>query len=340
MKALVKFKKGLDGLGIQDVPVPEPKEGEVLIQVKACGICGSDIHSMTDERETNMPVILGHEFVGIVSKTNGESNGLKAGDWVTGLPAAYSCGECLHCLRGDTSLCAKRGSIGTHVNGAMAEYLVMPADFCYKVPDHVENKMAFVAAEPLACTVRGVYEKLDVKPGDVAVVSGPGTIGLFTLQALKSRGATVIVSGLPSDKERLDKALELGADAAVDSYEKLEKEVRLRNVEGADIACEASGVTPSIQTCLDITKIHGQILQLGVVWKNVSVFWDQILLKELVVMGTNSSDKSTWDITMKLIADGKVDPAPLISKSVSLDNWKEGFQSVIDKNAYKVIVTP
>lgn len=340
MKALVKYALGEENMGIRDVPIPEPQDGDVLLSIKAVGICGTDIHSMRDERVSNLPVVLGHEFVGVVEKTCGDCGDLKVGDWVTGIPACYGCGTCVYCKRGDVSLCQKRGSIGAQRDGAMAEYMTFKAKYCFKIPEEAPNKLYYAAAEPLACAVRGIYQRLDVNEGDLAVVSGPGTIGLFTLQALKSRGARVIVSGVPADRHRLQKALELGADAVVDSPEALEKEVRERSELGADIVCETSGVAASLSACLKVVRVHGNVLQIGVYGGPVTADINMILKKELNFTGTNSTSVSTWDITMDLLNKGAIKLDPLISLMLPLTKWKEGFQAVIDKSAYKVLLIP
>ena len=342
MKALVKFGKGREGMEIREVPVPQPKEGEVLLKVEAVGICGSDIHAMYDERKVAIPVILGHEFVGSVAQTCGDCGDLKVGDWVTGIPAAYNCGKCKYCEKGEVTICPEHESVGVMRNGGMAEYMVYPAAYCHKVAEDltIDEKQAYAAAEALACTVRGVYERITVNPGDIAVVSGPGTIGLFTVQALKSKGAYVIVSGLPADRHRLDKALEIGADKAVESYEELLAAIREKDPEGADIACEAAGVGPSLNTCLKVVKTHGTILQLGMYGGEIKCDMNQVFAKELFIAGSNSTATATWDTTIELLNSKKVDLNPVISLKLPLDKWEEGFDATINKTAFKVLLIP
>ncbi len=342
MKALVKFGKGREGMAIKDVPVPVPKEGEVLLRVKAVGICGSDIHAMEDKRKIAMPVILGHEFVGEVAKTCGDCGDVKVGDWVTGIPAAYNCGKCRFCKNGEVTLCPEHKSVGVMRDGGMAEYMVYPAAYCLKVANDIpdDKKLSYAAAEPLACTVRGVYERINVRPGDVAVVSGPGTIGLFTVQALKSRGAYVIVSGLPIDRHRLNKALEIGADKAVESYDELVAAIAEKNPEGADIVCEASGAAPSLAVCFKIIRTHGTLLQLGMYGGDINCDFNAIFNKELTVAGSNSTATTTWDITLDLLNSKKVNLDPIISLKLPLDEWEKGFDATIDKSAFKVLLLP
>lgn len=340
MKALVKYGPGQEHMEIRDVPIPVPKEGEILLKIQAVGICGSDIHAMLDQRKTAMPIILGHEFVGIVEETCGDCGDVKVGDWVTGIPACYNCGTCELCKAGEVTLCPDHESVGVFRNGAMAEYMVMPAAFSFRIPDDAPDKIAYAACEPLTCAVRGVYERIDVKPGDVAVVSGPGTIGLFVAQALKSRGAYVIVSGLPQDRHRLDMALRMGADEAVESFDELMAAINRKSPKGADIVCEASGAAQSLDVCLKVVRIHGTVLEVGLFGGPIQVDFNQLFNKELYVTSTNSTATTTWKLTMDLIEQGKVDMRPVISLKLPLEQWKEGFDATLKKTAYKVLLLP
>lgn len=341
MKAIVKFAKGKDGMGLRDVPVPVPREGELLVKVIAAGICGSDIHSMLDERTTIMPVTLGHEYVGEVSKTCGDVGDFKVGDKVVTLPACYSCGECDFCKQGLITLCAKRASIGSHRNGAMAEYVVVPAKYSFKLPEGIEDVTPYALSEPFCCAVRGVYERIDVKKGDVAVVSGPGNIGQFAVQALKARGAYVIMSGLKNDSERLELAKKLGADVTVDNFEDLEKEIKKVNPKGADIVVEAAGHPASLTTCLNVVRTQGTVLVLSFYGGiPVTTRFDTTHEKELTVYASNSTAMSSWEIGLSLLNEGRADLTPLVSLKLPLSEWKRGFEAVVNKEAYKVIFCP
>lgn len=329
-------------MALVEIPTPTPGNGEVLLKIKAVGICGSDIHAMYDKRVTAMPIILGHEFVGTVTQTCGDCGDVKIGDWVTGIPAAYNCGKCQYCEKGEVTICPEHESVGVMRNGGMAEYMVYPAAFCRKIPAEfsTDKKLAYAAAEALACTVRGVYQRINVKKGDVAVVSGPGTIGLFTVQVLKSLGAYVIVSGLKSDHARLQKALEIGADAVAENYEELAAAVYSKKPDGADIVCETAGVGPSLDLCLDVVKIHGTVLQLGMFGGAINCDMNKVFSKELTIVGSNSTANDTWDITMDLLNKGIIDLEAIISHKLPLEKWEEGFDVAINKTAFKVLLVP
>lgn len=341
MKAIVKYALGKDGMGLTDIPEPIPQDGELKVKVLAAGICGGDIHSMLDERITDMPVTLGHEYVGQVVQTCGDVGEFKVGDYVVTLPACYGCGKCKFCKAGLVTLCPDRKSIGTHRNGAMAEYVVVPAKYSFKVPDEVEDKTVYALAEPFNCAVRGVYERIHVHPGDVAVVSGPGPMGQLALQALKTRGAYVIVSGLKTDTARLKLAAELGADAVVDNFEDLKAEVKKINPLGADIVVEAGSHPSSMRACLEIAGTGSTMLVLGTFGgHDITLRFDTTHEKEMSVFASNSTAMSSWEIGMKLMNEGKVNLAPLISMRLPLAEWKRGFEAVINKEAYKVVFCP
>ncbi len=340
MKALVKYARGPEHVEIRDIPKPSPAKGEILMKVLAAGICHSDINSINDQRDVVMPVALGHEYMGIIEELGEGVDQFKVGDYVTGIPACYSCGECVYCKAGEVSVCKQRKSVGTHKNGAMAEYMVCPAKFCFKIPDDEPNKEKYAMAEPFACAVRGVYETIDVHPGDVAVVSGPGTIGLFVIQCLLQRGARVIASGLPGDLPRLEKAVELGAEKYVTNNTELDAYLAEIAPLGADIAVECSGAVPSLDNCLRVAKIHGTILIMGLFPVPVPVDLAKTFTKELKIFSSNSSAMSTWDIVLDLLYSGKVDISFALSLRLPLDEWKKGFQAVIDKSAFKVLLIP
>lgn len=343
MKGLVKYALGMDGVGLQDLPDPVLKEGECKVKVLAASICGSDIHAMRDERSVTMPVVMGHEYVGQIVETCGDTGQLKVGDWVTTLPACYSCGECEMCRAGVVTLCRERKSIGSHRNGAMANFVVVPAKYTYKIPDNActrEQKISYALAEPFACVVRGVYERLDVKEGDTVVVSGPGVMGQMASILFKSRGAYVILSGLPADADKLALAKELGSvDETVTSVEELKAAVCRRNPYGADITCDCTGVTPSLDTCMQVIRPMGFHLQLGMFGGKVPFRLDSFFDREVTYVPSNSSSVSAWKITMELLEKG-VSLEPFVTLQLPLEQWKEAFDAVLEKKVYKAVLLP
>lgn len=306
MRGLVKFARGPEGVALRELPEPVPAEGELKVKVLAASVCGSDIHAVNDERTTVMPVVLGHEYVGQVVET-----------------------------RGDV--------LGFHVNGAMANYLTVPARYSFRLPAEartLEDRLPYALTEPLACVVRGVYEKIRVNPGDTVVVSGPGVMGQFAAQVFKTRGAYVILSGLPQDREKLALARSLGADETVDSPQALEEAVRARNPLGADITCDATGVPASLETCMKVIRPLGVHLQLGMFGGAAPFRLDSIFEREAAYVPSNSTAVTTWPITLDLLARKQVTMSPFLSLRLPLEEWRTAFDAVIHKRVYKALLLP
>ena len=342
MKALVKFAPGAQNVELRDIPEPIPQEGELKVKVLAASICGSDLHAIRDERAINMPLVLGHEYVGQVVETRGDVGDFNVGDWVMTIPACYNCGTCDLCKAGLVTLCLTHRSIGVMAPGAMAEYVVVPAAFSYHVPPTatLEEKIPYALTEPLACTVRGIYEKIHVNPGDTVVVSGPGVMGQMATQVFKSRGAYVILSGLPVDRDKLELGKQLGADITTSTFEELHAAVYARNPAGADITCDTTGVSPSLKSCMEVIRPLGTHLQIGMFGGTVPFRMDYLFDREVTYVPTNSTATTTWPITLQLLEDGKVKLAPLVSRKFPLSQWEEAFGTVIRKEVYKAVLLP
>jgi len=343
MKGLVKYALGMEGVALRELPEPTPKAGELKVKVLAAGICNSDVHAIHDERSVTMPVVLGHEFVGQVVETRGDVGEFQVGDWVTTLPACYSCGQCWLCKEGLVTLCNERKSIGSHRDGAMANYVVVPAKYSFKIPESavtLEEKAIYALTEPLACMTRAAYEKVDVKPGDTVVVSGPGIMGQYAAQLFKSRGAYVIVSGLPADKEKLELAVSLGADDYATSFEELRQKVYAHAPKGADITCDCAGVVPSLDTCTKVIRQMGTHVQVGLFGGKVPFRLDALFDREINYIPSNSSSYSSWKTTLELLREKKVTMAPFASVKLPLEDWEKGLATVLSKTAYKVLLMP
>jgi len=341
MKALVKFAKGREGLEIRDIPKPEPKGNELLIKIMAAGICGTDIHIMNDEFFYIPPVVIGHEYTGVVESMGPEATHFKPGDQVVSLTTPYTCGECRYCRQSLLMLCEKRRSIGYMENGTMAEYMVIPEHLAFKVPENMKGDDVIAIAEPAACATRSVLEQSLLRAGDVAVVSGPGTIGLIVVMLAKIQGAFVILSGLAADAERLKLGKELGADVVVSNPEELNDIVRSHAPDGADVAFECSGVLPSFNTCVNVLRKQGNLAQMGLFGKEIPIFMDDILFKELNLTVNFAQERTSWELLLKLIGQGYMKGlSRLVSDRIPLEKWETGFDKFMNKEGYKIFLTP
>ena len=341
MKAVVKYDTGIGNVGVRDMPEPYPKAGEVKIEVKAAGVCGTDIHIYYDEYKTTPPIILGHELAGVVAEIGAGVTTCQVGDRVTSETYFDTCGVCRYCRGGMPNLCSKRRSIGSIVNGAMTKYVIVPQVNVHQLPESV-GFQAGALTEPLSCVVHGGLIKTKIMPEDVVLVSGPGTIGLLAVQVAKSAQATVVVSGLTQDEKRLELGKELGADYAVnvekqDLFEVLNG---LTGGYGADIVFECAGAGPSAAMCLRAVRKAGQYTQMGLAGKAYSWDMDQVAYKEIKMTGMFATIPDSWTKSLKLMAAGLVNTKALASHVLPVTEWEKAFEMFKNKEGFKIILEP
>lgn len=343
MKALVKYVKGNGNMEIRDIPEPKVGPGQVKIEVKATGICGSDLHIYHDDIAIplNPPVVTGHEFCGVVVEVGEGVTEWKAGDRVTSETAYSFCGKCHYCITGYYNLCNNRKTLGYWYNGAFAKYTVVPQERVHTLPDSIDF-VSGALLEPLACITHAVLELTNITVGDVVLVVGPGAIGLGTLQVAKAQGATVIVSGTSIDIERLKMARELGADYTIDVMEEdLEKFIgELTKGRGVDIVFECSGVARAADDALKVIKKQGQFTQIGLFGKPITIDFEKICFKELKVTGSLGSRWTSWEKAIQLVEQGKVKTKPLVSHQMPITEWEKAFKMFESKEGLKLILTP
>lgn len=329
----------MDGVSLVDIPKPVPKANEVLIKVMACGICGTDLHIIADEYAHTSPVVLGHEFTGTIEECGADVTGFEIGEQVF-LNNINGCGHCHYCKQGDYQMCLEKASIGINLNGGMAEYVVAPADHVFHVPANMQGKDCVALSEPLTCCVRAVIDHTDIEPGDVVLVTGPGAIGQFCAQLAKICGAYVIVSGMPADLPRLELAKKLGADAYATSNEELKALIESRTEFGVDVVLECSGAGPALANALDLVRKEGQITQVGVFGKPITIDLDKMWKKEIRYRSSFATGASSWEKLAKLYAMDALQLEDLISARIPLENYKEAFDMVNRKEGYKVFLVP
>jgi len=341
MRAVVKAAPGVGHVELREVPEPEPGPGQVLIAVRAAGICGTDLHIWHDEFPTRPPVVMGHEVAGEVVAVGPGVERVRLGAAVTSETYFHLCGACRFCRGGRPNLCPERRSIGSAVDGGFAELLVVPERNVRPLPPGLDP-VAGALTEPLACVVHGALELPKVAPGDVAVVAGPGAIGLLTLQVARAAGATVVVLGTAADARRLEVARELGAIATVDVGAADPRAVvdALTGNLGADIVYECSGAGPSALGLLALVRRGGQYAQIGLFGKPVSWDLDQVCYKELAVTGSNASVPSAWDTALRLLGSGEVRTRELVSDVYPLAGWEDAFARFERKDGIKLVLAP
>ena len=343
MKALVKYEKGPGNMEIRDVPEPQPEQGQVKIEVKAAGICGSDLHIYHDDIviAVKPPVVVGHEFSGVIAGLGDGTAGWKTGERVVSELGFEVCGRCYNCLAGFPNLCDSRKSIGYWYNGAFARYIIVPAEGVHRLPDNASFEQGALT-EPLACVVHGVLELTPFAAGDTVLISGPGAIGLMTLQVARAQGAITIVSGVSADQSRLTLARELGADHLIDAEREdaAERVLELTGGRGADVVFECSGNDRAVDAGFSAIRKRGRYTQLGLFGRPISINFERVVSKELKVTGSFGQRRSAWQRALALMAQRKISLGPLVSDVLPLSEWKRAFELFENKEGLKVVLKP
>ncbi|MHB1346599.1 MAG: zinc-dependent alcohol dehydrogenase, partial [Candidatus Humimicrobiaceae bacterium] len=345
MRALQKYDRGKGFVEVRDVEKPVIKrDGDVLIKVKAAGICGTDLHIFDDEFTYYPPVTLGHEFVGVVEETGKNVCNVKTGDRVVSEPHAEACMVCDLCRRGYWQLCSEKRSPGWGQNGAFTDYLTMPAKLLHKIPDNLSDDVAALI-EPLAIAVNYVCERARVIAQETVVVVGAGPLGILCAFAAKENGAgKVIVLGVDADEAvRFPAALELGADRTVNVLKEDAQAVisDLTDCKMADLVIEASGSENGIQTAINSARVLGRLCAVGITGKLlVSVNWDVAQKKALDMYFNFSSNYTSWDRAIAIASNTKRDLAKLVTKKESIENWEKAFADLKSGLGIKTLFIP
>lgn len=343
MQALVKTQKGTGFVELLDVPIPTIGPGEALIEVKACGICGTDVHVLHDEFPYWPPVVLGHEFSGEIVALGPDVNLFHIGDRVVGEPHTQACGHCHLCRTGNIQICKMKRSPGWGIDGAFTRYLKMPERLLHRIPDHVSFETAAVV-EPAANTVHDVIERAKIEAGDFAVVVGPGPIGLLAAMTARAGGARrVVVIGTKQDETvRLTKAREIGFDTLVaGEQDTLEAVLEMTGGIGADLVVECSGSAPGIASAIDLVRKKGRVCAIGLTGKPSIPFpWDKAAFKVCDLIFNLSTSYTCWDRTIHLVASGALPIDKVISHRLRLTEWDHAIAEIEAQRALKVLLIP
>lgn len=344
MQALVKYANEPGAVEIRDMPIPEIGADQVLLQVHAVGICGSDLemyhHLVTFE--VSPPVILGHEFSGIVAEVGSQVTGFNVGDRVVSETAAYVCGECRECRTGSYNLCPRRLGFGVKIHGADAPYVAVRGGILHRVPDNVDLADAALT-EPLCVAYNALAVKSRIKPGDLVVVLGPGSIGLMATQVARLCGASnIVLAGLPQDARRMEIGRKLGATHTVDlSKADIAGLVsELSDGAGADLVVDAAGPSATVALSMELVKRNGQITKIAWGPKPLDISLDPLLAKAVTLQGVFSHTWDTWERALRLQATGQVDLNSMISHRVPLDQWHVAFEALEKGEAVKALIFP
>jgi L-iditol 2-dehydrogenase len=321
-------------LEVRETDVPSPGPGEVLLRVRACGICGTDLHFYHGDLPAMASLSPGHEFAGEIAALGDGVDGFAEGDRVAVEPI-IRCGRCTYCLTGQYQLCPKRVLIGAFHQGALAEYILAPAYTLYRLPDELDFDLgAFV--EPMAVSVHGVHIA-NVGPGDKVLVLGTGTIGLTSIMAARNAGAAEIIATYRHEHQG-KAALNAGADRIIspDDVEPLQS-------ESIDAVIETiGGKAPTLEQALHVVRLGGWISVLGLFTQNVPLNALTLMRKEARIVGgityCRPGHHSDFDVAIKILKQDPERARSLITHTFTLADSPRAFQTAADKSSGSIKV--
>ncbi len=332
-------------LAVQDMPAPRPADDELLIRIKACGICGSDVHGYDGSTGRRIPpLIMGHEAAGIIEAVGSAVTGFSVGDRVTFDSTVY-CGKCFYCQRGLVNLCDNREVVGVSTPsfrrmGAFAEFTTAPARICYKLPDNMPfEHAALIEAVSVAVHATSLTP---ITLNDTVVVVGAGMIGLLTLQAVGLAGAGSVIV-LDVDSTRLALARELGATHTFNSHDDnvIQKILDQTSGRGADVAMECVGTTPAVTLAIDSVRKGGMVTLVGNVAPKVEIGLQSVVTRQIRLQGSCASC-GEYPACIDLMARGAISVEPLITAVAPLEDGISWFQRLYSREPglLKVVLEP
>jgi L-iditol 2-dehydrogenase len=331
-------------LEIADLPSPTPGEGEVLVSVAACGICGSDVHGYDGSSGRRIPpIVMGHEAAGTVTALGDGVRGFAVGDRVT-FDSTIFCGACGNCRRGDVNLCDNRQVLGVSCGefrrpGAFAEYVAVPSRILYRLPESLSFSEAAML-EAVSVALHGV-SLAQVSAGSTALVLGAGMIGLLTLQALHAEGCSrVFVADL--DQTRLKLAKDVGATAVLSSEaDVVEQVMQLTGGVGVDLAIEAVGRNETVKASIESVRKGGTVVLVGNVSPEVTLPLQKVVTRQIRLQGSCASS-GEYPRAIELLASGAIQVKPFITAIAPLEDGPRWFERLYarEPNLMKVILSP
>ena len=344
MKAVVKYDNVAGATEVREVPVPSIGPDDVLVETAYIGICGSDPHMHHNKvsYKVNVPLILGHEFAGVIAEVGANVTGWKVGDRVTSETHADYCGKCVLCRTNNYHVCRERKGYGFQIDGAFAKYVRVPSRILHKVPENVSLKEAALT-EPLCVAYSSLVKHSPLKPGDLVVIIGPGPIGLLCTKIASILGASdIVVVGTDGDDARMEIAKKMGATMTINSSQQDPVPIimGMRDGYGANLVVDAAGFSPTLKLSLDVVRPCGQINKIGWGPGPVGFSLDQLISKAATLQGTFSHNWDVWEKCLVLMGERTVDLGEVITHELPLDQWQKGFDLMETKEGLKIVLTP
>lgn len=323
MKAIQITTPGV--INLIDKEIPVAKEGEALLKVKYCGICGADVASYTGNQPfTTYPRIPGHEFSAEIVSVPENDKGLKSGDIITCNPY-FNCGGCYACKRGIVNACYDNQTMGVQRDGSFQEYITMPVERLIDGKGLSAKELALIEPFSISCHA---LSRAEVKEGDNLLIMGAGPIGLFAMIKAKAMGARVMIADML--ESRLNLAKEYGADMIVNVKKKdlHESALEFTNGNGFDVCVEACGAPETFLSCIDEASHGANIILIGNGKRNTDFLHSIILKKELNIFGSRNAFTKDFEELIDLVASGKVDVMKMVSGIYKKEDAQEAFESL------------
>lgn len=338
MKALVK-KYPKKGIWMEEVPMPKVTENDVIIKIKKTAICGTDVHIYNwdewSQKTIPVPMHIGHEFVGEIVEIGKAVTGLKVGQRVSG-EGHIVCGHCRNCRAGTRHLCINTRGIGVNIPGAFAEYLAMPAVNVFPLPKEISDDEASIF-DPFGNAVHTALSFNLV--GEDVLITGAGPIGIMAGAIAKHVGARKIVI-TDINEYRLDLAKKCGIEHCINVGKEKIKDVmkKIGMTEGFDVGMEMSGNIHAFNDMLDAVRAGAKVALLGLLPKNASINWDNVIFKGLLIKGIYGREMfETWYKMTAMLQSG-LDIKPVITHRFPIKDFEKGFELMASGNSGKIIL--
>ena len=352
MKAVVLCGRGK--VEFRDVPIPEIGDDDILLEIKACGICGSDLHFFFGVRDPLLPepYIIGHEFAGIIAaKGKNVSEYWKIGDRVVSENTGFACGRCSSCDHGNYVACPQRKVFGCHMDGGFTKYVKIPGyllnlhrNCMFHIPDGIPFPEATVL-EPASCAYHALIQKGEFRSGENVVVFGAGALGLMSLQQANIAGAckAIMVGWSNAKKVRFDIAKKYGATHVYAASEEKNLVKKIRKIcgpNGVSVVVDAAG-TPSVtDQAIQIVRNEGVVVRVGMSFENYTGRLDNFALKNVDIRGNKGYNTESWRNSIALAECGKLDLKSIITHTLPLEEYAKGFELARTSDAAKVVLVP
>jgi L-iditol 2-dehydrogenase len=336
--AVINYAPEKGSVEIREIEMPAIGEEDVLLEVANVGVCGSDLHQWTSDHSwpVNYPVVLGHEFGGVIVKKGSRVSKWKEGDRVVSETAAIINPDSPLSRTGQYNLDPDRKGFGYGVNGAMTRFVKVPARCLHHVPDELPFEQACLT-EPCCVAYNAVVMNSNIRPGDTVIVLGPGTIGILCAAVAKLCGAEVAIVGLEADRHRLNIAKQYGCDVIVGDATEWAKK---RDGLGADTIIDAAGSSVTLKIALQLVRPNGRITKVGWGPQPLNFSLDPLVQKNVTLQGSFSHNWPIWEKVISLLASRKLDVKPIIGGVWAISEWHTAFEKMHSGEVVKSVLKP